>query len=191
MVVTFPRGFLNIFLIFFKISQLIFILRETLDYMDFPAEFTNQLYNFPLEKCDKLKEYIEDLERKIVIGEANEPYKLKQIEKLKTAQIVSDLFNEKQIDCLVIASKFRPLPILERVIDYMGSNRYFVIYSSIQEPLIECHTYLKQTRKAVHMELADNWFREYQVLPERTHPKVMMDCCSGYLLTGITVTESL
>ena len=79
MVVTFPRGFLNIFLIFFKISQLISILRETLDYMDFPAEFTNQLYNFPLEKCDKLKEYIEDLERKIVIGEANEPYKLKEI----------------------------------------------------------------------------------------------------------------
>ncbi len=58
------------------------------------------------------------------------------------------------------------------------------------------------------MELSDSWLREYQVilnqsyfmllvnllnliqvLPERTHPKVMMDCCSGYLLTGITVAN--
>lgn len=164
--------------------------RETLEYMNFPAEHTKELYNFPLEKADKHQDYIEDLKRKIKIGENNEPYRIKQTEKLENAQIVSELFLRKQIDCLIIASKFRPLPILEKVIDYMGANRYFVIYSPIQEPLIECHTYLKQTRKAVHMELADNWLREYQVLPERTHPKVMMDCCSGFLLTGITVVES-
>jgi tRNA (adenine-N(1)-)-methyltransferase non-catalytic subunit len=72
----------------------------------------------------------------------------------------------------------------------MDSNKYFIIYSTTQEPLIECHTYLKQNRKAVHMELSDNWLREYQVLPERTHPKVMMDCCGGYLLAGITITDA-
>lgn len=164
--------------------------KETLDYMNFPAEYTNIVYNFPLEKADKYQQYVEDLQQKIVIGENNEPYKAKQTQKLETAKIVSELFKDKEIDCLVIASKFRPLPILERVIDYMGSNKYFVIYSAIQEPLIECHTYLKQNRRAVHMELCDNWLREYQVLPERTHPKVMMDCCGGFLLTGITVTEA-
>lgn len=40
------------------------------------------------------------------------------------------------------------------------------------------------------MELSDSWLREYQVLPERTHPTVMMDCHGGYLLTGITVTHA-
>lgn len=44
--------------------------------------------------------------------------------------------------------------------------------------------------KATHMELSDSWLREYQVLPERTHPTVMMDCHGGYLLTGITVTHA-
>jgi hypothetical protein len=34
---------------------------------------------------------------------------------------------------LILATKYHPLPILERVIDYISSNRYFVIYSQIQE----------------------------------------------------------
>jgi tRNA (adenine-N(1)-)-methyltransferase non-catalytic subunit len=57
------------------------------------------------------------------------------------------------------------------------------------KPLIECHSFLKKSQKATHMELSDSWLREYQVLPERTHPKVMMDCSGGYLLTGITVNN--
>lgn len=34
---------------------------------------------------------------------------------------------------LIIATKFRPSTILEKTINYLDSNRYFVIYSSIQE----------------------------------------------------------
>lgn len=37
------------------------------------------------------------------------------------------------MDCLVIASKFRPLPILEKAMEHLGSNRYFVVYSATQE----------------------------------------------------------
>ena len=65
---------------------------------------------------------------------------------------------------LVIASKFRPLPVLEKLIDYMGPNRNFIVYSLVQEPLIECHTFLKRTKKAIHIELSDSWLREYQVI---------------------------
>ena len=80
---------------------------------------------------------------------------------------LKNIINSFLILSLVIATKFRPLPILQKVIDYLGANRYFVIYSPIQEPLIECHSYLKQSRKAVHMELADNWLRDYFAL---AHP---------------------
>lgn len=86
--------------------------------MNFPAEYTKELYNFPLEKADKhqvckiyeknydriiisswkIKDYVEDLKRKIKIGENNEPYRIKQTEKLENAQIVSELFIRKQID---------------------------------------------------------------------------------------------
>jgi hypothetical protein len=40
---------------------------------------------------------------------------------------------------------------------------------------------------AVQLVLCDNWLREYQVLPNRTHPLVNMSCSGGYLLSGIKV----
>lgn len=164
--------------------------RDTLNYMNFPPEFLKKLYNFPLEKCHRTEDYVQELSSKIELSKDNPDYRNKKIEQLEMTKTVNDLFKNKSMDCLVIATKFRPLPILEKVIDYLGSNRYFVIYSATQEPLIECHSYLKVTGKGVHMELSDSWLREYQILPERTHPTVMMDCHGGFLLTGITVTNA-
>lgn len=81
----------------------------------------------------------------------------------KFSQITNNLFLNSS---LIIASKFRPLPILEKLIDYMAPNRNFIVYSLIQEPLIECHSFLKRTKKAIHIELSDSWLREYQVILE-------------------------
>ncbi|CAF1006328.1 unnamed protein product [Brachionus calyciflorus] len=162
--------------------------KEILDYMNFPPEYTQNLYNFPLERSDKLDEYIEELNKKLAIA-TDDTFRDKQTKKLELAHKVNEIFKTKKVDCLIIASKFRPSPILEKLIDSMAPNRNFVIYSLIQEPLIECHSFLKRTQKAIHIELSDSWLREYQVLPERTHPKNNMDCCGGYLLTGITVTN--
>jgi hypothetical protein len=39
------------------------------------------------------------------------------------------------------------------------------------------------------MELMEIWTRDYQVLPERTHPTMKMHAASGYLLAGIKVAE--
>lgn len=163
---------------------------DTLNYMNFPSEFKDQLYNFPLEKAHKTEANIAELTNKVEIAKENEPYRNKKIKQLENAKIVNDLFKNKQMDCLVIATKFRPLPIFEKLIDYLAPNRYFVIYSPTQEPLIECHSFLKTTHKAIHIEMSDSWLREYQILPERTHPTVMMDCHGGFLLTGITVSNS-
>ena len=46
--------------------------------MNFPANFTSNLYNFPLEKADKVQSYVDDLTKKIPMVENNEAYKLKQ-----------------------------------------------------------------------------------------------------------------
>jgi len=162
--------------------------KQSLEHMNFPEAFMKSIHNFPLEKSDKLDEYVKEIENKVEIAD-NEQYKERQVKKLETTKYVYEILKNKQIDCFVLASKFRPLPILEKLIDYLAPNRWFVIYSQIQEPLIECHKFLKSNRKAIHLEMAESWFREYQVLAERTHPKVMMDCCGGYLLTGITVSR--
>lgn len=164
--------------------------KETLDCMNFPSEVTKNLYNYPLEQCHRPEVYIEHVKGRIEAATENENYRNKKIEQLKTAEIVNDLFKNRSMDCLVIATKYRPLPILQKTIEYMGYNRYFVIYSNTIEPLIECHSWLKINQRAIHVELSDSWLRQYQILPERTHPTVMMDCHGGYILTGITVTNS-
>lgn len=42
--------------------------------MNFPSEHTKNVFNFPLERSDKVPEYIEDLKRKISISENNPPF---------------------------------------------------------------------------------------------------------------------
>lgn len=37
------------------------------------------------------------------------------------------------------------------------------------------------------LELGETWMREYQVLPQRTHPTMRMNAASGYILSGIKV----
>jgi len=40
---------------------------------------------------------------------------------------------------------------------------------------------------AINLRLHDNWFREYQVLPRRTHPMMNMTQLGGYILSGIKI----
>lgn len=38
------------------------------------------------------------------------------------------------------------------------------------------------------MDLSENWLRDYQVLPQRTHPNMQMHGTSGYIFSGIKVS---
>uniref|UniRef100_A0AAX7V7E4 tRNA (adenine(58)-N(1))-methyltransferase non-catalytic subunit TRM6 n=1 Tax=Astatotilapia calliptera TaxID=8154 RepID=A0AAX7V7E4_ASTCA len=54
-------------------------------------------------------------------------------------------------------------------------------------PLIECFKKLKECGGTVNLRLTDTWLRHYQVLPDRTHPLLLMSGGGGYLLSGTTV----
>uniref|UniRef100_A0A672HN38 tRNA (adenine(58)-N(1))-methyltransferase non-catalytic subunit TRM6 n=1 Tax=Salarias fasciatus TaxID=181472 RepID=A0A672HN38_SALFA len=88
---------------------------------------------------------------------------------------------------LVIASRFHPSPVLLGLIRFLSPSRPFVVYSQYKEPLIECYTKLKEEGGTVNLRLTDTWMRHYQVLPNRTHPVLLMSGGGGYLLSGITV----
>lgn len=57
------------------------------------------------------------------------------------------------------------------------------------QPLAECFRYALDSGNAIKLMLVDTWMREYQVLPMRTHPEMMMSSGGGYLLTGIRVVK--
>ena len=54
---------------------------------------------------------------------------------------------------------------------------------------LECFDKLREEKKACNLHLSSTFERDIQVLPERTHPAVMMPGNRGYILSGITVTE--
>ncbi|KAM8725662.1 tRNA (adenine(58)-N(1))-methyltransferase non-catalytic subunit TRM6 [Acanthopagrus schlegelii] len=108
-------------------------------------------------------------------------------EKRKKLAAAAALLEGRNADGLVIASRFHPCPVLMGLLPFLAPSRPFVVYSQYKEPLIECYNKLKEHGGAVSLRLTDTWLRHYQVLPNRTHPLLLMSGGGGYLLSGTTV----
>ncbi|XP_059211676.1 tRNA (adenine(58)-N(1))-methyltransferase non-catalytic subunit TRM6 [Centropristis striata] len=113
--------------------------------------------------------------------------KVKQEEKRKKLAAAAAQLEGRNADGLVIASRFHPCPVLMGLLKFLSPSRPFVVYSQYKEPLIECYTKLKEHGGTVNLRLTDTWLRHYQVLPNRTHPVLLMSGGGGYLLSGTTV----
>ncbi|XP_070578848.1 tRNA (adenine(58)-N(1))-methyltransferase non-catalytic subunit TRM6-like [Ptychodera flava] len=112
--------------------------------------------------------------------------KEKRRQELEAARSVVQQGN---FDVLVIASKCDPCPIVMKLLEFLAPSRPFMVYSQYIEPLYECFGKLRESRETVNVKITENWLREYQVLPARTHPQNTMSGSGGYLLTGIKVTS--
>uniref|UniRef100_A0A3P8TIA2 tRNA (adenine(58)-N(1))-methyltransferase non-catalytic subunit TRM6 n=1 Tax=Amphiprion percula TaxID=161767 RepID=A0A3P8TIA2_AMPPE len=113
--------------------------------------------------------------------------KVKLEEKRKKLAAAAVLLEGRNADGLVIASRFHPCPVLMTLLKFLAPSRPFVVYSQYKETLIECYTKLKEQGGTVNLRLSDTWLRHYQVLPNRTHPVLLMSGGGGYLLSGTTV----
>lgn len=113
--------------------------------------------------------------------------KLRLDEKRKKLAAAAAQLEGRNADGLVIASRFHPCPVLMGLLPFLLPSRPFVVYSQYKEPLIECYTKLKEQGGTVNLQLTNTWLRHYQVLPNRTHPMLLMSGGGGYLLSGTTV----
>ncbi|KAE8287036.1 tRNA (adenine(58)-N(1))-methyltransferase non-catalytic subunit TRM6 [Larimichthys crocea] len=113
--------------------------------------------------------------------------KVKLEEKRKKLAAAAALLEGRNADGLVIASRFHPCPVLMGLLKFLAPSRPFVVYSQYKEPLIECYTKLKEQGGTISLRLTDTWLRHYQVLPNRTHPLLLMSGGGGYVLSGTTV----
>lgn len=113
--------------------------------------------------------------------------KLRLEEKQRKLAATAALLKGRNADGLVIASRFHPCPVLLGLLKFLSPSRPFVVYSQYIEPLIECFKKLKECGGTVNLRLTDTWLRHYQVLPDRTHPLLLMSGGGGYLLSGTTV----
>ncbi|XP_051510425.1 tRNA (adenine(58)-N(1))-methyltransferase non-catalytic subunit TRM6-like [Myxocyprinus asiaticus] len=113
--------------------------------------------------------------------------KVKMEEKRKKLASAAAQLEGRNADGLVIASRLHPCPVLLGLLKFVAPSRPFVVYSQYIEPLIESYTKLREQGGAISLRLTDSWLRHYQVLPNRTHPVLLMSGGGGYLLSGMTV----
>ena len=125
------------------------------------------------------------------LEEGKEPIHIPYRQKMREESTVSyNMINEKNMDGLIIAAKQHPTNLLLHLIKYLAPSRPFVVFSSYKEPLMDAYFAVKETGKAVFVTLTETWLRNYQVLPERTHPEVLMSGGGGYILSGIVVDNT-
>ncbi|XP_036406189.1 tRNA (adenine(58)-N(1))-methyltransferase non-catalytic subunit TRM6 [Megalops cyprinoides] len=113
--------------------------------------------------------------------------KVKMAEKRKKLSAAAALLQGRDADGLVIASRLHPCPVLLGLLKFVAPSRPFVVFCQYREPLIECYTKLREQGGAINLRLSETWLRHYQVLPNRTHPVLLMSGGGGYLLSGTTV----
>eukprot|EP00937_MAST-01D_sp_MAST-1D-sp2_P005749 g5749.t1 len=102
-------------------------------------------------------------------------------------------------DALVVASKYDPYEVVSRLLPLLKPSSPIVVYGQDMEPLVRCHGLLQRYRgtaaadgsraAVIALQLSSCWYRDFQVLPNRTHPTMDMRACGGYLLSGIMVLE--
>lgn len=97
------------------------------------------------------------------------------------------LLRSQKVDSLIIASKYHPKNVLLSLLAYLPSSSPFVVYFPYKEPLMECCVILRELKLAACLEVTKSWYRNIQVLPNRTHPQNMMSGSSGYLLHGVKI----
>uniref|UniRef100_A0A182M8S7 tRNA (adenine(58)-N(1))-methyltransferase non-catalytic subunit TRM6 n=1 Tax=Anopheles culicifacies TaxID=139723 RepID=A0A182M8S7_9DIPT len=101
-------------------------------------------------------------------------------------EAATNIMKEK-FDSLVIVAKEHPYSILKALLPFVKSSRPVVIFSTSREILTECYVDMKTEASVTYLRITSNWMRQYQILPNRTHPDVTMSGSSGYLLTGYTI----
>mmetsp|Transcript_1718 Transcript_1718/g.2267 ORF Transcript_1718/g.2267 Transcript_1718/m.2267 type:complete len:513 (+) Transcript_1718:132-1670(+) len=92
---------------------------------------------------------------------------------------------EKKCDSLILACSYDPTATLLSLLPYLETSCPFVVFYEYMEPLIECFREIQKQGLAINLRLTDTWMREYQILPNRTHPNMNMSQNGGFILTGV------
>ena len=96
---------------------------------------------------------------------------------------------QRNLDALIIATKYHPLSLMLELLEYIKPSSPIIVYCQYKEPLMECYKYLRDESLAINVHLSETWFRDMQVLPNRTHPVITMSARSGYLLRALKIKK--
>ncbi|KAJ2377525.1 tRNA (adenine(58)-N(1))-methyltransferase non-catalytic subunit trm6 [Coemansia sp. RSA 2603] len=121
---------------------------------------------------------------------ANENDVLGRARRLRGHQRLADSLAELRaggFDALVVSTRYAARGVVARLLPYLGLSRMVVVYDQCREPLTEVFAWMRESLAFVNVQLSEGWLREYQVLPNRTHPTMSTSGGGGFLLSAIYV----
>ncbi|XP_056635737.1 tRNA (adenine(58)-N(1))-methyltransferase non-catalytic subunit TRM6 [Diorhabda sublineata] len=150
----------------------------------------------PLNKKRKLEtDKVEELQTTNVVLETQESSQSMVSKELLVQKKSWQLDNERacrlleqKVDSLIITAKEHPVNLVKELLQFLHGNRHFVVFSSLKELQHDLYFYLKTRTDIVNIKLCNSFMRNYQVLPNRTHPEVNMTT-GGYILTGYKLND--
>ena len=90
---------------------------------------------------------------------------------------------------LLVATKFDPVAVTMALLPRVAGSGAVVVFCSFLRPLEQLAEIITGTL-ACDVDITETWTREYQVLPQRTHPTMDMHGASGYILTATKVIQT-
>ncbi|XP_027968736.1 tRNA (adenine(58)-N(1))-methyltransferase non-catalytic subunit TRM6 isoform X3 [Eumetopias jubatus] len=151
----------------------------------FPKSFLSGLYDFPLNKVDSLLNGTFSAEML-----SSEPKDGASVEESNGTVEEKQTSEQENEDSVAEAQESHHPPEQERMEIVSQDPEYKEPKergSKKDYPLLECYTKLRERGGVINLRLSETWLRNYQVLPDRSHPKLLMSGGGGYLLSGFTV----
>eukprot|EP00656_Telonema_subtile_P006966 TRINITY_DN13247_c0_g1_i1.p1 TRINITY_DN13247_c0_g1~~TRINITY_DN13247_c0_g1_i1.p1 ORF type:complete len:313 (-),score=93.27 TRINITY_DN13247_c0_g1_i1:145-1083(-) len=109
----------------------------------------------------------------------------REAKRLEDADVLARM--DRGLDSLIVCLSAGALEAFWAFLPKLSFGCPFVIYCDFIEPLSAGMHALRSKKCAVRLHLQETWFREYQVLPERSHPVMSTSATSGYILSGVYV----
>ena len=92
---------------------------------------------------------------------------------------------------IILATKHRPVPILEACLPFISPSSPLVVYCVFPELMSACSEYFHSHKSIILRNLSTSWMREYQPAEFKLHPEMTSSSCrTGYVLNGIRVKDS-
>eukprot|EP01095_Lingulamoeba_sp_RSL-Kostka_P005963 TRINITY_DN1822_c0_g1_i1.p1 TRINITY_DN1822_c0_g1~~TRINITY_DN1822_c0_g1_i1.p1 ORF type:complete len:398 (+),score=95.61 TRINITY_DN1822_c0_g1_i1:1-1194(+) len=92
-------------------------------------------------------------------------------------------------DTLIIATKKSVSLVLKEMFPFLSFGGKLVIYSIYLNEIKQCSEMLIESKKVIDLDVFSITARNFQVLPERTHPFFEVENSSGYVLSATKVYD--
>jgi tRNA (adenine-N(1)-)-methyltransferase non-catalytic subunit len=171
-------------------------------WLDFNPKHMSALKYYPLKFLGKLKSSCqeenfdgdglanveeESIEQPPALGKRKREGKPVNFEDYKT---VYELLTTEKFDSLIITAHYDPFPVVELLWGCLRSSGNLVVQTEYLSVVLQCANFVN-SRGCSELSVVDQWFREIQVLPERTHPDMRMQTGGGFILSCSKLCEGI